>query len=126
VRREYFHEQKSVKPLKSELKKSQTENNTLITTSFWYFAPMAHLLESMNSSILFPAMLCFYASLQMALLALYAAGEFPVIILTTTIEPDETRKGRFLEVTRRELWFRKGPIRFIIGSYAQTRPANEG
>jgi hypothetical protein len=73
-------------------------------------------------------MLNVYTSLAIILLVLYAAGAFPVII-TTSIEPAlayEIHKGRLLEVTRRTLWFRKGPVNFIIGSFVQRRPASDG
>lgn len=89
---------------------------------------MSTVRESKNSSVMFLDMLSFYASLAAMLLALYAAGAFPVIV-TRTIEPaaaNETRKGRFFEVTWRELWFRKGPFDFIIGSYVRRRPADDG
>lgn len=72
-------------------------------------------------------MLNFYASLTIILLGLYLGGAFPVIV-TTSIEPTlqhESHKGRLLEVTRRTLWFRKGPINFVIGSLSNRRSASD-
>jgi hypothetical protein len=69
-----------------------------------------------------------YYALAIIVLFLCTRGAFRIII-TTSVQPAldcETHNGPFIEVTRRNLRYQKGPINFNIGSFYRRRPTSYG